>query len=370
MTARMQDEKKLAVWLFALCFMVTVTIFIGGLTRLMDAGLSITAWQPVTGIIPPLSESTWRKALALYQETDEYQHINMHITLEQFKTIYWWEWSHRLAGRMVGVVFLVPLLWFWWHGTMDKKHLPFMGFLLLLGMGQGVLGWIMVQSGLKGRVDVDPYLLMPHLGLAFFILYVALTKALTFWHTAHHPPDAGDGAQKDAGDGARTKNSNTQTLTCQRLATMVLVGIFIQILLGGLTSGFHLGKVYNTWPTMNGAWLPPLPDTPTLKALAENPALIQFFHRTMAMAILILAGLHYSKVYRVGRHVRFGATVLLGGLMVQILLGILTLIMAAPLALAFAHHGMAVVVFCLATWHRWQMFLPEGIAGNCSRQRA
>ncbi|MFZ4809259.1 MAG: COX15/CtaA family protein [Hyphomicrobiaceae bacterium] len=331
------------LWLVVVALLVLAMIVVGGATRLTDSGLSITEWQPLLGAIPPLSDANWQEAFAKYKQIPEYREVNRGMSLDAFKVIFWWEWGHRFLGRIIGVVFAVPLLAFWLTGRIPRGFgLPLTGLLLLGGL-QGAIGWYMVQSGLTEGVDVSPYRLALHLSMAILILGLIVWTILGL-----SPPDT------------RVILLDTVTPAQRRGATVLLALVFLQIVAGAFVAGHKAGLVYNTWPTMNGEVLPDglLLLTPWWLNAFENITTIQFNHRLLAYVLVLLALRHAWSVTRSADARTPGATAMLlaAGLVAQAALGIVTLLAVSeariPVVLGVAHQGGAAVVFMLAVWHR------------------
>ncbi|MDP2118962.1 MAG: COX15/CtaA family protein [Hoeflea sp.] len=325
-------------WLALVLVAIFSLILVGGATRLTDSGLSITEWKPIHGVIPPLSEAEWQEELELYRQIPQYQLINKGMSLDEFKTIYWWEWAHRVLARGVGVLFGVPFLFFLATGRIEKRlRWPLFGLLVLGGL-QGALGWWMVASGLVDRVDVSQYRLAAHLSLACLIF------AAIFWVMRGLAPHSSDpvpsvGLRRGAG---------------------VLTGlVLVQIYLGGLVAGLNAGLASSTWPLMNGALVPPglLELMPAWRNFFENELTVQFVHRMGGYLIFVLALWHMVAAIQQASgstHCR-RAIVLFGLVTVQALIGIVTILTEVPFGWALVHQGWAVVVLGFATAH-WRGF--------------
>ncbi len=299
-------------WLLILCALVIAMILVGGATRLTDSGLSITEWDLSKGVTPPLTDARWAEEFALYQRTTEYQVQNRGMSLAQFQHIYWWEWGHRFLGKVIGVVFAIPFVAFWAMGRLKGRFWPILGFGALGGM-QGAVGWWMVVSGLEGRLDVSPIRLAVHLGLAFLILAVGVRLAI---HAFAPAPRTRPGA----------------------LAWVLAGAVLVQTLLGALMAGTDAGAAFADWPTIGGAWLPTLAEGPLL----ENPAALQFFHRTAGYAIVLIA---LAAAWRAPPPLR-GAAMLAAALTVaQAMLGIAVVMTGARLALSLTHQAGAVALW-------------------------
>ncbi|MEC9342363.1 MAG: COX15/CtaA family protein [Pseudomonadota bacterium] len=337
-TALVQRERRnralVRGWLYVICLLVLAMVMVGGATRLTDSGLSITEWQPIHGIIPPLSHDAWLEEFAKYKLIPEYERINRGMSLTQFQFIYWWEWAHRFLGRIVGFVFLVPLVVFWWTGRLEARLKPRLVLLFLLGGLQGAIGWWMVASGLVDRVDVSQYRLAVHLTLACIIFAYAL------WVARGLAPHAGGDA----------------TLATRLLAPVVVMLVLLQIFIGGLVAGLDAGLAFNDWPLMDGAAVPSglLLLEPAWRNLFENPKTVQFIHRLTGYGVwlVVLAAWYIASRSRTDvTHVR-RAAIMVVLVSLQAAIGIATLVMQVPLSWALAHQAGAVVVlgFAVAHW--------------------
>ena len=323
-TNALPTNKPVAIWLWGIAFLIFCMVIVGGATRLTDSGLSITEWRPLLGAVPPLTGAHWLEAFEKYKLIPEYQIQNRGMSLEEFKFIYWWEWAHRFLGRVIGMAFILPLLFFVATKRIERKFWPRLFTLFVLGGLQGGLGWFMVASGLTERVDVSQYRLAAHLTLAVLlyaaIIWIALGLGLRRrWHDSLE----------------------------SRIAVVLLALLFIQVAAGGFVAGLDAGHATNTWPKMNGAWIPAglLAMEPGWTNFFENALTVQFNHRIMAYAILVWA------VWMVLRSNRLSAWLVVAGLMAQVTLGILTVVWGVPLPVALIHQGGALVVIALALWH-------------------
>lgn len=324
-------------WLYILAALVTLMVAIGGATRLTGSGLSITEWRPVTGAIPPLSLEAWQAEFARYQASPQYRLLNEGMSLADFQFIYWWEWSHRQLGRLVGFVFFLPLAWFWLKGAVRGRFVLWLVFIGALGGLQAGIGWIMVASGLQpGMTAVAPIKLMLHLIVASIIL------ALIVWTAAGLGRDP---ASADAPPAAR-------------ISSAILLGlVLVQIALGALVAGSHAGLTYNTWPLMDGHLVLPADAlfavTPWFENFVDNPALVQFDHRMVAYAIVLFAIVHAVQLRRTvpGTPAARRATGLAGIALAQAALGITTLLLVVPLWAALAHQLLAMAILAMATVH-------------------
>lgn len=333
------NRRAIRIWLGVVIVTLFCLVLVGGATRLTDSGLSITEWKPIHGVIPPLSAEGWQEEFALYQRIPEYEQINKGMTVDEFKTIFWWEWGHRLLARGIGLVFALPLLYFWVSGRIERRlRLPLLG-LLALGGFQGFIGWWMVSSGLAERVDVSQYRLATHLVIACLIFSgcVWIMRAL-----APHSDDPipSRGAHKMA-------------------ATLAVLSL-LQIYLGALVAGLDAGLAYNTWPLMDGALVPGdlFIQNPAWINLFENPKTVQFVHRIGAYVLFAAALFHMIQCLREAAdttHAR-RSIVLFALITVQAVLGITTLVLQVPLHAALAHQGGALVVLGFAVAH-WRGFI-------------
>lgn len=326
------------VWLWLVAALVFAMVVVGGATRLTDSGLSITEWKPLLGAIPPLNEADWQVAFEKYRQIPQASIVNKHMTLAEFKGIYWWEWGHRLLGRLIGVVFALPLVVFWLMGRLPTGLAPRLVGLLALGGLQGFVGWFMVQSGLVDRIDVSPYRLALHLTIAVVIFGLLVSTALSL------APQGGAIRMATVSRGQR------------RLSGWLLGLVLLQIVLGALVAGNKAGRAYNTWPLMDGHFIPDgvWALQPWFRNPFENLGLVQFDHRLLAYAIVVLAVWHWLALSRTAddeRAVRSAGLLALATL-AQIGLGIWTVVTAVPLSLGLAHQAGAMVVFGLAVWHR------------------
>ncbi len=329
------DERKrktIAYWLFAVCFMIFCMVVIGGLTRLTHSGLSMTDWQPIHGIIPPMNAEEWQEEFDAYRQYPEYQKINKGMSLDAFKQIFYVEWIHRIAGRITGLVVLVPLIYFTLRGYLDRGW--FIRFFLMGGLigVQAVIGWLMVQSGMKDNPDVSQYRLATHLTVAFIIFTLFFASALKWWPSR-------PAAVKDPDPLSRLKKW-----------THIFAGLLLlQIVIGGFVAGLDAGKIYNTWPLMGDRLVPSeiwfL--SPWYLNLFENAAMVQFIHRNMAYLLFAFGLIYFINLYRQVPHatIRKGAIAFLVLLFLQVLLGIKTLILGVPIALGSIHQASALILF-------------------------
>jgi heme a synthase len=331
-------SKPVAIWLLVVAAMVLAMVIVGGATRLTDSGLSITEWKPVTGALPPLSEADWGAEFARYQKIPQYSQLNAGMSLADFKAIYWWEWSHRLLGRLTGVVFFLPFVWFAARRQLPRRLFIRLGGIFVLGGLQGLVGWWMVASGLSHRVSVAPERLMVHLGLAFALLGLLLWTALDAW----------------AGAARQTLPS-----PWGRRAAGLLGLIYLQVLLGALVAGNDAGLIYNDWPLMNGALVPDDYAGPSLWAtLAHSQGAVQLHHRIVAYVLTLVAVAIGWAAWRsnyLARESKLLAVAVAGGVVLQAILGVVTLVLRAPVGLSIAHQLAAALVLTLAVAFAWRV---------------
>ena len=331
-------SRAVAIWLMAVALLVVAMVMVGGATRLTGSGLSITEWKPVKGVIPPLNLAEWQAEFARYRQIPQYRLLNHGMSLGQFQSIYWWEWSHRLLGRALGVVFFLPAVWFVARREVSRRMGWRLALLFVLGGLQGLVGWWMVASGLEGRVYVAPERLMTHLGLAFALLGALVWTALDAW----------------AGWARQTLPSPWGA------RALWLAGlIYLQVLLGALVAGNHAGLVYNDFPLFNGRLLPDDYFGHSLwGTLAHSQGAVQLHHRLMAVVVLVgswaMADFARRSTYLAPESKRLAVAL---GLAVtaQAFLGVATLMLAAPFALSMIHQLTAAVVFSLAVAVAWRV---------------
>jgi heme a synthase len=351
MTAQVFDRRgfdhgrAIRLWLCAVAVIVLAMVLVGGATRVTESGLSITEWQPVMGTLPPLSQAQWQAEFEKYQAIPQYRELNRGMSLAAFKTIYWWEWTHRIIGRTVGLVFLLPFLWFLWRGWIPPGRRAPLWTIFGLGALQGAVGWWMVASGLADRVEVSQYRLAAHLVLACLI-YVAIIWTAWQWEDEQFPrrllPQVPETNQRGFVRGG---------------AIALLILVLVQIYLGALVAGLRAGDAYNTWPLIDGALVPQLSrlffDVPLWRNFFENPLTVQFDHRMLAYTIWLLAVLHAFNIARVMKKgpVLSGAVLVAVAVTLQAALGIWALLAVVPLPLALMHQAMAMIVLTAATLH-------------------
>jgi cytochrome c oxidase assembly protein subunit 15 len=321
-------------WLLGVAALIAIMVLVGGATRLTESGLSIVEWKPVTGALPPLGQEQWTQAFDAYKTIPQYRELNAGMSLAEFKTIFWWEWSHRLLGRVIGVAYLLPFLWFLWRGVLSTDLRRRLWLIFGLGALQGAVGWWMVASGLSQRVEVSQYRLATHLVLALLI-FAGIVWTL------------------------RRLASRPSLLASSRLkitGVALVVLTFVQLYLGALVAGLRAGRVYNTWPDIDGALIPSAArlffEEPWWRNLFDNVLTVQFEHRMTAYALFALAVLHALDAVRsrAAPAVVNGAFWLAAAITLQATLGILTLLNQVPTSLALAHQAVAIAVLTLAVF--------------------
>jgi cytochrome c oxidase assembly protein subunit 15 len=336
------------VWLAIVAAMIVAMILVGGATRLTESGLSIVEWKPVTGAIPPLSAQAWNEAFEAYKTIPQYSQVNRGMSLDEFKTIFWWEWSHRFLGRAIGVVFLLPFLFFLWRGGLPAGLKGRLWLLFVLGGAQGAVGWWMVVSGLSGRTEVSQYRLAVHLMLAFAIY------SLIVWTLIRPTPRSG----RDAAPSAPLR----------WMVSVTAALVFVQLYFGALVAGLRAGRAYNTWPMIDGAFIPAAArlffEVPWWRNFFDNVLTVQFTHRMLAYLLLALTLGHLAQAMRA----RAGGAVVRGALLIalatllQAVLGILTLLYNVPIDLALAHQAGAVAVLTLVLLQAERLSAPSRAA--------
>jgi cytochrome c oxidase assembly protein subunit 15 len=318
--------KAVGRWLMVMAFLVFAMVIVGGATRLTESGLSIVEWKPVSGALPPMNAEDWQQEFTAYQQSPEYIKVNRGMSLSEFKAIFWWEWGHRLLGRFIGIAFLIPFLWFLAKRAIPQGYGPRIGLMFILGGAQGALGWWMVASGLVSEPAVSHYRLAAHLSLALLIF------CLLFW--------TGLDLLK------RAKPVAAQNI--RRFGWVFLGVLALQIVFGAFVAGLDAGLAYNTWPLMDGHFIPP--------ALFESDDIlhdtltVQFIHRHLAEFVAILALAWAFKVWRASQDLltRRLAFLLLFVVIMQITLGIATLLSFVPVGLGTMHQAGAVVVLAFS----------------------
>jgi cytochrome c oxidase assembly protein subunit 15 len=330
-------QKSIAIWLLICCAMVFAMVVVGGVTRLTNSGLSIVEWQPIVGTLPPITEKDWDELLEKYRETPQYQKINKGMSVDEFKSIFWWEYFHRLLGRLIGLVFFIPFVYFLIRKRIDRRLGIKLTGIFVLGGLQGFMGWYMVMSGLVNDPHVSQYRLTAHLGLAFIIFAALFWVALGLLS-----PE-------------REKSADNRTIQSLRRFSFGLTSlIFIMVLSGGFVAGIRAGLAYNTFPLMNGHFIPPeiFILEPWYRNFFDNMATVQFDHRLIAWLLAFLVPFFWfrSRKVELSDATRLACNFLLLMLAVQISLGIATLLYVVPIPLAASHQGGAMLLFAISLW--------------------
>ncbi len=341
--------RAVRLWLLCAAAMIFLTLVVGGATRLTESGLSIVEWKPVTGVLPPITDAAWQAEFTKYQAIPQYQERNRGMSLGDFKMIYWWEWSHRFLARTTGAVFLLPFLFFLWRGWVPPGLKWRLWGIFAAGGALGAVGWWMVSSGLvgSGRVSVSQYRLAFHLTLA-----TAIYAAIVWTAQQLTPP-----------------SPTVAPARLRRVALALAVLMLVQIYLGALVAGLDAGLVYNTWPLIDGTFVPEAARlwfiAPAWRNLFENTLTVQFDHRMLAYAIWLIALFHANDAWRAAREAR-GAAILAVMVTLQGGLGIVTLLEQAPIPLALAHQMLAILTFTVAIVHAERLSHRETFKAPCT----
>jgi cytochrome c oxidase assembly protein subunit 15 len=350
--------RAVVIWLLVCCALVFAIVVVGGVTRLTHSGLSITEWQPIVGTVPPLSAAQWDEAFVKYQATPEYRQVNKGMSLDAFKSIFWWEYAHRLLGRVAGAVFALPLAWFVLRRKLPPRLAPPLIAVLVLGGLQGALGWYMVQSGLIDDPHVSQLRLAAHLSLALLIFATMFWLALSLLQPAGHF-SAGVGLlrhPRESGDRVSYRRRRripafAGTTTLFRFALAIIALVFVQAVAGSLVAGIRAGIAYNTFPLMNGRLVPPeiLSLEPWYRNFTDNMATVQFDHRLIAWLLALFISAFWLLVHpQAPPRAKRAVDLLLAALLLQLALGIATLLLVVPVPLAAAHQAGAVLLFAAA----------------------
>lgn len=335
------NQRPVSIWLFFCCVAIFGMVMLGGVTRLTGSGLSMVQWEPITGVLPPLNQTEWQEVFELYQQSPEYIKKNSHMGVEEFKSIFWFEYAHRLLGRMIGFIFLLPMLFFIATKRVTRDLTPKLVTMFVLGGLQGVLGWYMVKSGLVNQPHVSQYRLTAHLGLAVIIYSYILWVGLNLFFQ----------------DSPRARIEAPASL--KRFSIGVSSLIFITILSGGFVAGLKAGFAYPTFPTMNGEWIPTgiMRLTPAWRNFFENVATVQFDHRVLAtMVFLSVLTLWWSALKNeLPTRTKVGFHLMLAALALQITLGISTLLTHVHIALASTHQGGALLLLTVSIFVTHQL---------------
>ena len=335
------NHKAIAVWLLICCATIFGMIILGGVTRLTGSGLSMVEWAPIMGILPPLNQAEWQETFLLYQQFPEYQLKNFHMTLDDFKSIFWFEYGHRLLGRSIGIIFLLPFLFFLFRGKIEKALTPKLIIMFVLGGLQGLMGWYMVKSGLINDPHVSQYRLTAHLGLAVVIYTYMFWVALGLLYPKMN--DISQNVDNKIG----------------RLALIITGIVVITILSGGFVAGTRAGFAFNTFPLMDGRLIPAglFDQSPLWRNFFENIVTVQFDHRVLATLLFIMIPVFWLKAGKIELQplARTGRHLLLAALALQIMLGISTLLLVVPVALAAAHQAGAIILLTAALFISQQL---------------
>jgi cytochrome c oxidase assembly protein subunit 15 len=343
------NHKAIAIWLLTCCAVIFGMIILGGVTRLTGSGLSMVEWAPIMGILPPLNQAEWQETFLLYQQFPEFQLKNFHMSLHDFKSIFWFEYGHRLLGRSIGIIFLLPFLFFLFRGKIEKALTPKLITMFVLGGLQGLMGWYMVKSGLVNDPHVSQYRLTAHLGLAVviyaYMFWVALGLLYPKFNHAAGPSD------KNA-----DKNTDNKIT---RLSFIITAIIIITILSGGFVAGTRAGFAFNTFPLMDGQLIPAglFEQSPLWRNFFENIVTVQFDHRVLATLLFLIIPVFWFKAGNMELQplARTGNHLLLAALALQITLGISTLLLVVPVTLAAAHQAGAIILLTAALFVSQQL---------------
>jgi cytochrome c oxidase assembly protein subunit 15 len=333
MSYEQSANRSVATWLLVCCGLVFAMVVLGGFTRLTGSGLSMVDWRPLTGVLPPLTEAEWQRVFAMYQQTPEFQKVNAAFSLHDFKSIFWLEYLHRLLGRTIGIVFLLPFLFFLAKGYIERRDWPKYLLMFVLGGLQGLLGWYMVKSGLIDNPHVSQYRLTAHLVAAFAIY------AYMFWVAMSLLFPRNASSEKHAWYG-------------RTLALFVL--ITVTVISGGFVAGLKAGKIYNTFPMMGEHWIPPglMALEPFWRNLFENMVTVQFDHRLLALTTFTLIVVYWfrARAVTLPARARPAVNALLHTAGLQVVLGVTTVLMAVPVFLGAAHQAVAMLLFTVALY--------------------
>ena len=342
-------DRQVASWLLVCAAIIFGMILLGGVTRLTNSGLSMVEWKPLVGVVPPLTERAWQETFEKYQQFPEYQKINMGMDLDGFKSIFWFEYLHRVLGRLIGVAFLLPLLYFAFKSRIRPGLMPQLVVLFFLGGMQGLLGWYMVKSGLVHDPHVSQYRLTAHLGLAVAIYAYMLWLAFDLFYAG----------QESSGE------------RYARFSLILIALVFLMILSGGLVAGTRAGYAYNTWPLMGVTFIPEglYAQNPAWMAAFEDITTIQFNHRMFAYLLFVVINVFAVLLWRHVRRARLAAVLLVLALLVQVILGISTLLLNVPVAIAAAHQGGAVLLLSAVLFTSHVLVRQPAAGARCPSAR-
>lgn len=336
-----QQNRRVAIWLMICCGLVFAMVVLGGVTRLTGSGLSMVDWRPITGVLPPLNDDDWQRTFEMYQQSPEYEKVNRHMDVSDFKGIFWLEYLHRLFGRLIGIIFIVPFVVFAVKGYIEKREWPKYLLMFVLGGMQGLLGWYMVKSGLIDNPNVSQYRLTAHLVAAFLIYGYMLWVALSLLYPR--------------------QSSDRHAWFPTALAVTSLISI--TIVSGGFVAGLKAGKIFNTFPMMGDYWVPPgvMALEPAWRNFFDNPATVQLDHRLLAVATFFVVLGFWFGLRRTapGRRAQRAGIMLVAALFLQVSLGILTLILHVPIALAASHQAVGMLLFTAALYLTHALREPE-----------
>lgn len=320
-----KDRRAIGYWLLFMAFMVFAMVVVGGATRLTESGLSMVDWRPVTGVLPPIGVAEWQAEFAKYQQSPEYKLKNYGMSLDDFKGIFYWEWGHRLLGRLIGLFFFLPMIWFWAKGRIPQGYKPKLVVLFILGGLQGLLGWYMVKSGLVDEPAVSHYRLTAHLSLALLIFAALQWTALSLLNTGKSTEGPKD----------------LKILT--HLSMLVLA---LQLVMGALVAGLKAGHIFNTWPLMGDTFVPEglWVMEPFWQNMLDNAVTVQFDHRIGAYVLTLLALAIVWRARNAGNALKKASYLLIGAVGIQMLLGIVMLLKDIPVSWGTAHQGGGVLV--------------------------
>jgi cytochrome c oxidase assembly protein subunit 15 len=343
-----QKERRIAIWLLFCAGMIFAMVVLGGVTRLTRSGLSIVVWEPIRGILPPLNRQAWEAEFARYKRSPEYQKINKGMTLEGFKSIYWMEYLHRLWGRLIGMAFFLPFVFFWLRGYLTRRLFWHSWLMFMGGALQGVMGWYMVKSGLVNDPHVSQYRLVAHLSIAFLLYAYLLWIALGLLLSNESPKDE-----------AQTPIARDAWRRLRLASASLLLGIGVMVISGGFVAGLKAGLMYNTFPKMGAHWLPPglLAKTPWYLNFFESHVTVQFTHRLLAYGLLVAVaffwwGTRHLAMYRRFQRARIALVMMLG---LQISLGIATLLLFVPVSIGTLHQMGALCLFTIALYLHFEV---------------
>lgn len=352
-----RQDRAVAFWLLCMCGLVFAMVVLGGVTRLTGSGLSMVAWKPITGVLPPLNEADWQHLFDMYRQSPEFQKVNSHMDVHAFKGIFWLEYLHRVLGRIIGIAFLLPFVFFAVRGYIGRREWPKYLLMFVLGGLQGLLGWYMVKSGLVDVPHVSQYRLTAHLVSAFLIYAYMFWVALSLLYPAK---------RMDEGTDRHPWFGRSLGLTAVVCLTIVS---------GGFVAGLDAGKIYNTFPMMGSHWLPPglFALDPFWRNLFENTTTVQFNHRLLAIASFCMVVLFWYGARRANlpARARRGVNAVLHTTALQVVLGISTLLLAVPISLGTAHQAAALLLLtaCLFVVHSLRQSAPSAVVETRSQER-